>query len=154
MPQPDADTCIVRWDEARKRTHERGFSMPYVGRQTGAEEIGLHLSAILPGERAHPPHAHADEEILFLLEGTAEALIGTRRASSRPTPPCSAHPPSPTASATAARRRCAIWSSAAPDRPQPASTTAATTLPMKAVSGQAMGPLPVRATTRSSDGMT
>lgn len=50
--------------------------MPYVGRQTGAEEIGLHLSAIAPGERAHPPHAHADEEILFLLEGTAEALIG------------------------------------------------------------------------------
>jgi mannose-6-phosphate isomerase-like protein (cupin superfamily) len=76
MPDVSAGTCIIPWDEARKRAHERGFSMPYVGRQTGAQEIALHMSVVDPGERAHPPHAHADEEILFLLEGTAEATIG------------------------------------------------------------------------------
>lgn len=34
------------------------------------------MSVIKPGERAHPPHAHEGEEVMFLLDGTAEAQIG------------------------------------------------------------------------------
>lgn len=68
--------CIIPWEECRKRVHERGFSMPFVSKETGAEQLSVHLSAIKPGERAHPPHAHADEEVMFLLEGEAEAMVG------------------------------------------------------------------------------
>ena len=72
MKQP----VIVPWDEARKRMHERGFSLPFVGEETGAESLRLHLSSIIPGEAAHPPHAHEGEEILFLISGSGMATLG------------------------------------------------------------------------------
>ncbi|HEU5316804.1 MAG TPA: cupin domain-containing protein [Chloroflexota bacterium] len=72
MPHP----AIFPPDAARRRPHQRGFSLPYVNRQTGSSHFTIHMSVINPGERAHPPHDHPDEEVLFLLEGAAEALIG------------------------------------------------------------------------------
>ena len=72
MPHP----AIFPPDESRRRVHERGYSLPYVGAPTGAKVLRVHMSVIDPCERAHPPHEHPDEEVLFLLEGTAEALIG------------------------------------------------------------------------------
>jgi len=71
---------IIKWDEDRKREHDRGYSMPYVNEGScGARELEMHISVINPGQRAHPPHAHEGEEIMFLLEGTAEAIIGEER---------------------------------------------------------------------------
>ena len=72
MKQP----VVVSWDEARKRVHERGYSLPFVGEQTGAEELQLHLSSINPGEAAHPPHEHGGEEIMFLITGSGMATLG------------------------------------------------------------------------------
>ena len=72
MKQP----VVVSWDEARKRVHERGFSLPFVGEQTGAEVLQLHLSSINPGEAAHPPHEHGGEEIMFLISGSGMATLG------------------------------------------------------------------------------
>lgn len=69
--------CIVPWDDGRKREHERGFSIPFVNKESvGADNLAVHMSVIKPGERAHPPHAHEGEEVMFLLDGTAEAQIG------------------------------------------------------------------------------
>ena len=49
---------------------------PFVGESCGANQLRLHVSVINPGEAAHPPHQHAGEEIIFLLEGQGEATIG------------------------------------------------------------------------------
>lgn len=68
--------CIIPWNEDAARRHERGFSLPFVNESCGARQLRLHVSVINPGEAAHPPHQHAGEEIMFLLEGTAEARIG------------------------------------------------------------------------------
>jgi len=67
---------VIAWDEARKRTHDRGYSMPFVSADCGAKQIGLHISVVDPGEAAHEPHEHEGEEIMYLMEGTAEATIG------------------------------------------------------------------------------
>ncbi|HET7560246.1 MAG TPA: cupin domain-containing protein [Limnochordia bacterium] len=75
----DWSRCIIPFDEANARVHERGFSHPFVGAAIGAGQLQMHLSVIRPGEAAHPPHSHAGEEIMFLLEGQAEATIGDER---------------------------------------------------------------------------
>ncbi len=68
--------CIFRWDEHRAFRHERGLKMPFVDESCGARQLRLHVSVINPGESPHPPHAHAGEEIIFILEGEAEVLLG------------------------------------------------------------------------------
>jgi quercetin dioxygenase-like cupin family protein len=50
--------------------------LPYVNESCGAHQLRLHVSVIAPGEAPHPPHRHAGEEIILLLEGAAEATIG------------------------------------------------------------------------------
>ena len=67
---------IVPWDEARKREHARGFAMPYINAECGAEKLSMHISVIQPGQAAHEPHAHDGEEIMFVLEGRAEIRMG------------------------------------------------------------------------------
>jgi mannose-6-phosphate isomerase-like protein (cupin superfamily) len=72
--------CIIPWDESRKRQHAKGFAMPFVNQDScDAKQLALHISVIKPNEGAHEPHAHAGEEIMFLLEGTAEATIGDEK---------------------------------------------------------------------------
>lgn len=67
---------IIPWDEGRKREHARGFAMPFVNEACGAETPRMHVSVIDPGQAAHEPHAHEGEEIMFVLEGTAEIRMG------------------------------------------------------------------------------
>ena len=50
--------------------------MPFVGTACGAEKLALHISVIHPRQAAHDPHAHEGEEIMFVLEGTAEIRMG------------------------------------------------------------------------------
>lgn len=38
--------------------------------------LGCHASELVPGKMPHLPHAHIEEEILIVLEGEAEILIG------------------------------------------------------------------------------
>jgi len=68
--------CIVRWDEGRAFRHARGLKMPYVDEGCGANRLRMHVSVINPGESPHPQHAHAGEEIVYILEGEAEVLLG------------------------------------------------------------------------------
>lgn len=75
----DLRSCIIPWANERRRIHERGFALPFVGEECGAAQLRLHVSVIQPGEAAHPPHSHAGEEIMYLLEGTAEAVIGDEK---------------------------------------------------------------------------
>ena len=69
MPHP----CIIPWNEANARRHDKGFMLPFVNESCGANQLRLHVSVINPGEAAHPPHQHAGEEIIFVFEGEGEA---------------------------------------------------------------------------------
>jgi len=39
------------------------------------DELECHVTTLNPGELAHPPHQHPDEELLIIKEGTVEALV-------------------------------------------------------------------------------
>jgi quercetin dioxygenase-like cupin family protein len=39
------------------------------------DELECHVTTLNPGEQAHPPHQHPDEELLIVKEGTVEALV-------------------------------------------------------------------------------
>jgi mannose-6-phosphate isomerase-like protein (cupin superfamily) len=75
MPHP----CIIPWNEANARRHDKGFMLPFVNESCGANQLRLHVSVINPGEAAHPPHQHAGEEIIFVFEGEGEATIGEEK---------------------------------------------------------------------------
>lgn len=39
------------------------------------DELECHITTLSKGQAAHPPHRHADEELLIVKEGTVEALV-------------------------------------------------------------------------------
>jgi quercetin dioxygenase-like cupin family protein len=41
-------------------------------------ELECHITTLNPGEAPHPPHQHADEELMIIKEGTLEALQGEK----------------------------------------------------------------------------
>ena len=44
----------------------------------GGPSIACHVSVLMPGRSPHPPHAHAEEELLLLLAGEVELLLAGR----------------------------------------------------------------------------
>ncbi|MBM3216332.1 cupin domain-containing protein [Candidatus Poribacteria bacterium] len=70
---------IIHWNDApeRPRAHDpQGFAKLFVNPSVGAERLAVHVSAISPGTRAHDPHAHAEEEVMYVLEGSGSMLLG------------------------------------------------------------------------------
>jgi quercetin dioxygenase-like cupin family protein len=39
------------------------------------EELEVHITTLAPGESPHPPHAHPNEEVVCIKEGTVESLV-------------------------------------------------------------------------------
>lgn len=39
------------------------------------DNLECHVSTLNPGESAHPPHKHPEEEMIIVKEGTAEVLV-------------------------------------------------------------------------------
>lgn len=39
------------------------------------DELEMHVTTLNKGQAPHPPHMHADEELLIVKEGTVEALV-------------------------------------------------------------------------------
>jgi uncharacterized cupin superfamily protein len=51
-----------------------------VGVQIGSQKLGYNITALPPGKRAFPFHAHrVNEEMFFILEGEGEVRIGEQR---------------------------------------------------------------------------
>jgi quercetin dioxygenase-like cupin family protein len=69
---------IIPWDETTAHRHATGFMHPFVNEKIGAHQLRMHVSVINPGEAPHAPHQHAGEEIIYLMEGAAEALVGEK----------------------------------------------------------------------------
>ncbi len=39
------------------------------------DQLEVHATTLNPGQTSHPPHRHANEEIIILREGTVETLV-------------------------------------------------------------------------------
>jgi len=42
------------------------------------EDLELHVTTLNPGKESHPPHQHANEEMIIVKEGTVEALVDSQ----------------------------------------------------------------------------
>lgn len=60
---------------------------PFFAGLSGVHDaLTCHASVLGPGRMPHPPHCHAEEEILIVLDGQAELLIGDSSDTGRATP--------------------------------------------------------------------
>ena len=69
---------IIHWDDAPQRPRSDdpdGYAKQFVNKSLGAEKLQMHVSVISPGKRAHPPHKHVEEEIIYVLEGEGTMMI-------------------------------------------------------------------------------
>lgn len=71
---------VVNVDEVEPKTTEHGshrFVRRQLGAPAGAKQLGCSHMELAPGERSWPRHWHAaNEEAIYVLEGTGSARIG------------------------------------------------------------------------------
>ncbi|GIX07403.1 MAG: hypothetical protein KatS3mg115_1806 [Candidatus Poribacteria bacterium] len=73
---------VIPWEKAPTRPRSDdpdGFAKLFVNRSLGAQRLQMHVSVISPGKRAHPPHQHPEEEIMYVLEGEGTMTLGQER---------------------------------------------------------------------------
>lgn len=58
---------------------KKGVDHLWVGEDVDPDALSVHISAVEPGGRAHPPHTHGGVECFFMLEGRGRMEIGEDR---------------------------------------------------------------------------
>jgi XRE family transcriptional regulator, regulator of sulfur utilization len=70
---------VYDWNDMPEQTTAVGARRPFFRGQTAAlEELQAHVTTILPGNEPHPPHRHANEELIILLRGTVAVTVEER----------------------------------------------------------------------------
>jgi quercetin dioxygenase-like cupin family protein len=69
-------SSIFDWTQLPVRKTEKGEVRKVLQAPTATlDELECHVTTLNPGEMAHPPHQHPDEEIIIVKEGTVESLV-------------------------------------------------------------------------------
>lgn len=70
---------VYNWNEIAVQTtavgQRRGF---FDAPSATLDNLEMHITTLKPGEQAHAPHRHGNEEMILLKEGTLEALINDK----------------------------------------------------------------------------
>lgn len=68
---------IITWDTAEYVSHgdPESYAKRFINEKCGAKKLEMHVSVVGPGKRAHAPHKHGGEEIIFILSGEATVTI-------------------------------------------------------------------------------
>lgn len=76
-PQPKLlGSVAFDWNQLAVHKNPKGESRKVCQAPTATlDELEIHITTLNPGEQAHPPHQHPDEELLIIKEGTVEALV-------------------------------------------------------------------------------
>jgi (S)-ureidoglycine aminohydrolase len=70
---------VKDWNKITFRAHDRGGVRSYFERPTAmAKRFEIHVTTLKGGLSSHPPHTHAAEEIILVLDGKVEMLIGEK----------------------------------------------------------------------------
>jgi len=80
--KPPLSSAVVTWEEIQAKPSPNGRSRQvFQSRTATLDELELHVTTLPAGEASHPPHKHADEEIIIIKEGAVEAEVNgqTRR---------------------------------------------------------------------------
>lgn len=70
---------VYSWDAMPEQTTAVGARRPFFDGETAAlRQLEAHVTTILPGNEPHPPHRHANEELIILLRGTVDVTVEGR----------------------------------------------------------------------------
>src|ERR1700759_2981670 len=76
METGELKSMIYDWDRIAPEPTKTGTKRPFFKGKTGTlEQMSCHVTTLNPGEKAHEPHKHPEEEMILLKEGTLEALV-------------------------------------------------------------------------------
>jgi quercetin dioxygenase-like cupin family protein len=74
--QPALTSVAFDWEKLEvKPTKVGAVRKVCQGPTPTLDELEIHVTTLNKGEAAHAPHAHADEELLIVKDGTVEALV-------------------------------------------------------------------------------
>ena len=69
-------SSIFDWTQIAVKKTPVGESRKFFQAPTATlDELECHVTTLNPGEMAHPPHQHPDEELIIVKEGTVESLV-------------------------------------------------------------------------------
>lgn len=75
--QPVMHSCAFNWADLKIVPTKQGERRSVCDAPTPTlAEFECHITTLNPGESPHPPHRHADEELMIIKEGTLEAVQG------------------------------------------------------------------------------
>lgn len=70
-------SVMADWTDLAVKTSEKGASRPIVRKATSMfPTLDIHATTLNPGKASHAPHTHRAEEMILLIEGSGEMLIG------------------------------------------------------------------------------
>lgn len=68
---------VKDWNKLVFKPHDRGGVRPYFERPTAmTKRFEMHVTTLKPNLNSHAPHTHGAEEIILVIEGNVEMLIG------------------------------------------------------------------------------
>jgi len=77
--KPVMHSGVFNWADLKVTPTKQGLRRAVFDAPTPTlAEFECHITTLNPGESPHPPHRHADEELMIIKEGTVEALQGDR----------------------------------------------------------------------------
>jgi mannose-6-phosphate isomerase-like protein (cupin superfamily) len=70
-------STIFEWNGIQIEATPTGVRRPLFRSPTGTlGRMSCHITTLDPGEKAHEPHRHREEEMIIVKEGTLDALLG------------------------------------------------------------------------------
>ena len=73
--KPPLSSTAVTWEEIQAKPSPNGRARQvFESRTATLDELELHVTTLPAGQESHPPHKHADEELIIIKEGTVEAV--------------------------------------------------------------------------------
>src|ERR1035437_1764014 len=77
--KPGLHSCVFNWADLKAVATKQGERRSVCDAPTPTlAEFECHITTLNPGESPHPPHRHADEELMVVKEGTLAALQGDK----------------------------------------------------------------------------
>jgi quercetin dioxygenase-like cupin family protein len=72
----DMPSAVFNWDSVKVVQTKTGERRAFFDSPTATlDNIECHVSTLNPGETAHPPHQHPEEELTIVKAGTVEVLV-------------------------------------------------------------------------------
>ena len=77
VSKPVMHSCVFNWADLKVIMTKMGLRRSVCDAPTPTlANFECHITTLNPGEAPHPPHQHADEELMIVKEGTLAALQG------------------------------------------------------------------------------